>query len=69
MLYKFFKIFIHLMLFSLIFSEDSLKSLEYIPDVTLKDINKKKVKLLDLSKDKFVVFNFGIWHVSHVKKK
>ena len=62
MLYKFFKIFIHLMLFSLIFSEDSLKSLEYIPDVTLKDINKKKVKLLDLSKDKFVVFNF--WNMA-----
>ncbi len=50
------------MLFSLIFSEDSLKSLEYIPDVTLKDINKKKVKLLDLSKDKFVVFNF--WNMA-----
>ena len=50
------------MLFSLIFSEDSLKSLEYIPDVTLKDINKKKVKLHDLSKDKFVVFNF--WNMA-----
>ncbi len=50
------------MLFTLIFSEDSLKSLEYIPDVTLKDINKKKVKLLDLSKDKFVVFNF--WNMA-----
>ena len=62
MIYKFFIMYIHFMLFSLIFCEDNLISLEYIPDVTLKDINKKKVKLLDLSKDKFIVFNF--WNMA-----
>ncbi len=54
--------FIFFMIFSFLCSEEISKSIEYIPDVSLKDINKKKVKLLDISKDKYVIFNF--WNMA-----
>lgn len=47
---------------SIIFSETKSTTLEYIPNVILKDINKQKVKLLDISKDKYIVFNF--WNMA-----
>ena len=50
------------MMFSIIFSETKSTTLEYIPNVILKDINKQKVKLLDISKDKYIVFNF--WNMA-----
>ena len=49
-------------MFSVLFSETKSNVLEYIPDVILKDINKRKVKLLDVSKDKYIVFNF--WNMA-----
>ena len=47
-----------------IFSEDtnSNESLEKVPNITLKDINKKKIKILDISKDYYVLFNF--WNMA-----
>ena len=50
------------MMLSIIFSETKSTTLEYIPNVILKDINKQKVKLLDISKDKYIVFNF--WNMA-----
>jgi len=56
------KIITCFMMFSIIFSETKSTTLEYIPNVILKDINKQKVKLLDISKDKYIVFNF--WNMA-----
>ncbi len=50
------------MMLSVILSETKSTTLEYIPDVILKDIKKQKVKLLDMSKDKYIVFNF--WNMA-----
>ena len=50
--------------FCFIFSKDSnlKESGDKVPNITLKDINKKKVKILDLSKDYYVLFNF--WNMA-----
>jgi len=50
--------------FCFIFSKDTnlKESGDKIPNITLKDINKKKVKILDLSKDYYVLFNF--WNMA-----
>ena len=56
------KIITCFMMLSVILSETKSNTLEYIPDVILKDINKQKVKLLDISKDKYIVFNF--WNMA-----
>ena len=56
------KIITCLMMLSVLLSDTKSTSLEYIPDVILKDINKQKVKLLDISKDKYIVFNF--WNMA-----
>ena len=56
------KIITCFMMLSFIFSETKSTTLEYIPNVILKDINKQKVKLLDMSKDKYIVFNF--WNMA-----
>jgi len=41
---------------------DSKEKGEKIPNITLKDINKKKIKILDSSKDYYVLFNF--WNMA-----
>ena len=53
-----------LLFFCFIFSEntDLKESKEKIPNITLKDINKKKVQILDISKDYYVLFNF--WNMA-----
>ena len=56
------KIITCFMMLSVILSETKSNTLEYIPDVILKDINKQKIKLLDISKDKYIVFNF--WNMA-----
>ena len=56
------KIITCFMMLSVILSETKSNTLEYIPDVILKDINKQKVKLLDMSKDNYIVFNF--WNMA-----
>ena len=56
------KIITCFMMLSIIFSETKSTTIEYIPNVILKDINKQKVKLLDISKDKYIVFNF--WNMA-----
>ena len=50
--------------FCFIFPEDidSKENGEKIPNITLKDTNKKKVKILDSSKDYYVLFNF--WNMA-----
>ena len=50
--------------FCFIFAEDSdsNENSEKIPNITLKDVNKKKIKLLDFSKDYYVLFNF--WNMA-----
>ena len=50
--------------FCFVFSEnnDSQETKEKIPNITLKDINKKKVQILDISKDYYVLFNF--WNMA-----
>tara|TARA_B100000676_G_scaffold294972_1_gene333567 strand:- start:202 stop:732 length:531 start_codon:yes stop_codon:yes gene_type:complete len=62
MLSSFLNRFFWILTFSVILSQDSSKNSEYIPDLVLKDINKKKIKLLDISKDQFVVLNF--WNMA-----
>ena len=58
----FYKIFSYICLLSLLISSDISKSEEFIPDVNLKDINKKKIKLIDVCKDNYVLFNF--WNMA-----
>tara|TARA_B100000900_G_C20454452_1_gene664556 strand:+ start:241 stop:771 length:531 start_codon:yes stop_codon:yes gene_type:complete len=61
---KYYFKFIFILLLTLCFSENSNseKKVETIPDVILKDINKKKVKLKDISKNYYVLFNF--WNMA-----
>ena len=56
------KIFSYIWLLSFLLSGDIVKSEEFIPDVNLKDINKKKIKLIDICKDSYVLFNF--WNMA-----
>ena len=62
MLIKHLRLLIYFTFFCLILSENNFKSIEYIPDVILKDLDKKKVKLLNISDNKFIVFNF--WNMA-----
>ena len=50
--------------FGFIFFENnnSNKNGEKIPDITLKDINKEKIQISDISKDYYVLFNF--WNMA-----
>ena len=57
-----YRVKIYLFISTLLFSSDVIENKEFIPDVRLKDINKKKVKLLDLCKDYYVLFNF--WNMA-----
>ena len=61
-MYKIFRLFFYLCLLSFLFSSEVSETKELIPDVKLKDINKKKVELLDLCKDFHVLFNF--WNMA-----
>jgi peroxiredoxin len=58
----FFRISFYMLLMSFLLAENISKGEELIPDVILKDINKKKVKLLDTCKDNYVLFNF--WNMA-----
>jgi len=58
----FFRISFYMLLMSFLLAENISKSEELIPDVILKDINKKKIKLLDTCKDNYVLFNF--WNMA-----
>ncbi len=58
----FYKIFSYICLLSFLLSSNVSKSEELIPDVSLKDINKKKIKLLDTCKDSYILFNF--WNMA-----
>jgi len=62
MLIKHLRLLIYFTFFCFILSENNFKSIEYIPDVILKDLDKKKVKLLNISDNKFIVFNF--WNMA-----
>ncbi len=58
----FFRISFYMLLMSFLLAENISKGEELIPDVILKDINKKKIKLLDTCKDNYVLFNF--WNMA-----
>lgn len=56
------KIIFYILLQAILISNDIINSDEFIPDVRLKDINKKKIQLTDMSKDNYVLFNF--WNMA-----
>ena len=56
------KIIFYILLQAILMSSDIVNSDEFIPDVRLKDINKKKIQLTDISKDNYVLFNF--WNMA-----
>ena len=56
------KIIFYILLQAILISNDIVNSDEFIPDVRLKDINKKKIQLTDVSKDNYVLFNF--WNMA-----
>ena len=56
------KIIFYILLQAILMSSDIVNSDEFIPDVKLKDINKKKIQLTDISKDNYVLFNF--WNMA-----
>ena len=59
---KLHKIFMIMIIGCLLLAEDKLATNEIIPNVNLKDVNKKKVKLIELSQDYYVLFNF--WNMA-----
>jgi len=61
-MYKMVKICLFIIIGSLLMADDSGKSKEMIPNVNLKDINKKKVNLVEASKDYYVLINF--WNMA-----
>ena len=61
-MYKIAKICLFVIVGSLLMAEDSSKNKEIIPNVNLKDINKKKVNLVEASKDYYVLINF--WNMA-----
>ena len=61
-MYKITKICLFVIVGSLLMAEDSSKNKEIIPNVNLKDINKKKVNLVEASKDYYVLINF--WNMA-----
>ena len=64
MFFKSYKFFLVIFFSSFIFCEDDIiqNNNEKIPDLILKDINKKKVRILDSAKDYYVLFNF--WNMA-----
>jgi len=58
----FYKIFSYICLISFLLPVNISKTEEFIPNVKLKDVNKKKVKLVDICKDSYVLFNF--WNMA-----
>ena len=56
------KIIFYILLQAILMSSDIVNSDEFIPDVRLKDINKKKIQLTDISKNNYVLFNF--WNMA-----
>ena len=62
MIYRFYKVLLFFLIFSFLLAEDSTIVRERVPNANLKDIYKKRVKLLDLSKDYYVLFNF--WNMA-----
>ena len=61
-MHKIAKICLFVIVGSLLMAEDSSKNKEIIPNVNLKDINKKKVNLVEASKDYYVLINF--WNMA-----
>ena len=61
-MYKIAKICLFVIVGSLLMAEDSSKNKEIIPNVNLKDINKKKVNLVEASKDYYILINF--WNMA-----
>lgn len=57
-------LFIVCFFITFLFSDDKIVEIikEKIPSVNIKDINKKKIKLTDISKDYYVLFNF--WNMA-----
>mgnify|MGYP003956598209 CR=1 FL=1 len=58
----FYKVFSYICLISFLLPVNLSKTEEFIPDIKLKDVNKKKVKLVDICKDSYVLFNF--WNMA-----
>ena len=56
------KICLFIIVGSLLSADDFSKNKEMIPNVNLKDINKKKVNLVEASKDYYVLINF--WNMA-----
>ena len=61
-MYKMAKICLFIIVGSLLSADDFSKNKEMIPNVNLKDINKKKVNLVEASKDYYVLINF--WNMA-----
>ena len=61
-MYKMVKICLFIIVGILLSADDLSKNKEMIPNVNLKDINKKKVNLLEASKDYYVLINF--WNMA-----
>tara|TARA_B110000014_G_scaffold232184_1_gene194747 strand:- start:318 stop:857 length:540 start_codon:yes stop_codon:yes gene_type:complete len=61
-MYKAIKICLFIIVGSLLSADDFSKNKEMIPNVNLKDINKKKVNLVEASKDYYVLINF--WNMA-----
>ena len=61
-MYKIAKICLFVIIGSLMLADDSSKKKGTIPNVNLKDINKKKVNLVEASKDYYVLINF--WNMA-----
>ena len=57
-----YKLYFCLYLLSTLIAADISENKETIPNIKLKDINKKKIQLLDLTKDYYVLFNF--WNMA-----
>ena len=58
---KLYKIFIFLF-FNFLFSSDIVEGNEKIPNVKLKNLDKKRFELLEVCKDSYVLFNF--WNMA-----
>ena len=61
-MYKMAKICLFIIVGFLLSADDFSKNKEMIPNVNLKDINKKKVNLVEASKDYYVLINF--WNMA-----
>ena len=61
-MHKLVKICLFISVASFLIADDSAKTQEMLPNVNLKDINKKKVNLVEVSKDYYVLINF--WNMA-----